>query len=170
MPRISTWKDAERAKKWNQNNPERHNEFNRKWRENHKEQIKQYLERNKEHIKKLHQEYQVKHRDKIRVANKDYQFHLKMDVLKHYSESNPPKCKRCGFTDIRTLQLDHIDGGGRQARQNNSTMRGGTAFYSYLRRNNYPDNLQVLCANCNFIKKFENKEGINEIEFKCHCE
>jgi hypothetical protein len=31
-------------------------------------------------------------------------------------------------------------------------LRGGVRFYSWLRRNNYPEGYQVLCFNCNIAK------------------
>ena len=62
------------------------------------------------------------------------------------------QCKRCGFSDARALQLDHIDGGGRKKRKG----IGPTKFYHYVL--DHPDEFQVLCANCNTIKRIENEE------------
>ena len=68
------------------------------------------------------------------------------------------KCVRCGFTDVRALQLDHINGGGTKEFRafNNST---SSWHYHYLK---HPEEakvkLQVLCANCNWIKRAENNE------------
>jgi len=65
------------------------------------------------------------------------------------------KCIRCGFSDIRALQIDHVNGGG------NKELKA----WAYNRRKYYQmvfDNsdgkYQLLCANCNWIKKSENKE------------
>jgi hypothetical protein len=66
-------------------------------------------------------------------------------------------CKKCGYDeDERALQIDHINGGGVKERRKG---------YTYQVFKKYVDNpelakktLQVLCANCNQIKKFENKE------------
>ena len=67
------------------------------------------------------------------------------------------KCVKCGHDDYRTLQIDHKSGGGNK----DFKVRGkGVGYYRYYLRN--PDEakekLQVLCANCNMIKKFENQE------------
>lgn len=43
------------------------------------------------------------------------------------------RCERCGMPDVRTLNLDHIDG------------RSG------------PTEFQVLCANCHHLKSFEDR-------------
>lgn len=71
-----------------------------------------------------------------------------------------PKCSRCGFnTDIRALEFDHIQGHGNEDRQ-----AYGVSSPMALRRI-YVGNpklakqkLQILCANCNKIKKYERWE------------
>lgn len=62
------------------------------------------------------------------------------------------KCGHCGFTDPRALQLDHIHGGG--VKENKALGTRGI----YQRALKYPDEYQLLCANCNWIKRVENKE------------
>jgi len=64
------------------------------------------------------------------------------------------KCANCGYdTDIRALQIDHINGGGRK-----EMIEIGT--YGILRNViNEEPGYQLLCANCNQIKRFENDEG-----------
>ncbi len=60
------------------------------------------------------------------------------------------KCVRCGFTDERALQIDHINFVGKNREtlmvRFRNIMSGKTANY------------QLLCANCNAIKKHENRE------------
>jgi len=68
------------------------------------------------------------------------------------------KCIRCGFADKRALQIDHIHGGGCQE----ARTRGDWAVH-YARVLEWPDGklfatYQLLCANCNRIKMYENKE------------
>lgn len=65
------------------------------------------------------------------------------------------KCLKCGFLDKRALQIDHVHGGGSKERN-----LAGPSFYSrvlksYLKNE---DKYQLLCANCNFIKRDENHE------------
>lgn len=66
-----------------------------------------------------------------------------------------PKCVRCGFTDIRALQFDHINGDGNEERRHISAWK---KYKTYLHTPNIKEKLQVLCANCNWIKREENKE------------
>jgi hypothetical protein len=68
-----------------------------------------------------------------------------------------PRCSHCGYDkDIRALQIDHVNGDGHAYRKANKTMNG-VAFYKFVVETK-GKGLQVLCANCNTIKKFECKE------------
>jgi hypothetical protein len=61
-------------------------------------------------------------------------------------------CVRCGFSDVRALQIDHVYGGGRRE------LRQLTTAQFYVRLRQVPGDYQLLCANCNAIKKVENNE------------
>jgi len=79
---------------------------------------------------------------------------IKDEVLRHYSPNLT--CARCGFSDLRALTIDHCNGGGN--RQREQLKRRGVSFYMWLRRNKYPSGYQILCMNCQFIKKSEGNE------------
>lgn len=68
------------------------------------------------------------------------------------------KCKRCNWTDFRALQIDHVDGNGR-----NDIKSGGTGYYDrvlkFLLAHPYQTKYQLLCANHNWIKRVENNEN-----------
>ena len=67
-------------------------------------------------------------------------------------------CVRCGFSDIRALQFDHRLGGGAQHRR---SVGIGNAYLRALLAMPVEElqaQFQVLCANCNTIKKLENGE------------
>lgn len=61
-------------------------------------------------------------------------------------------CVRCGFDDNRALQIDHIHGGG------SKHIKSTSWFIRYKQVLNDPSDFQLLCANCNWIKRAENKE------------
>lgn len=68
------------------------------------------------------------------------------------------KCVKCGFKDVRALQIDHVNGGGYKAFNTKSFSRE-TYWRSVLV--SYSSNkgeYQLLCANCNWIKRYENNE------------
>jgi hypothetical protein len=71
---------------------------------------------------------------------------LKARVFAHYSNGHT-QCSRCGFADIRTLQLHHINGDGKKQRDGLTV-----SMYRQLEKDGYPDGLEVLCANCRFIE------------------
>lgn len=62
------------------------------------------------------------------------------------------KCVRCGFSDARALQIDHVNGGGKQEYKEVGTYR------ICLNVINGIDGYQLLCANCNWIKRHEEGE------------
>ena len=65
-------------------------------------------------------------------------------------------CVTCGYKkDLRGLVLDHIHGDGYEDRK-----RLGAKIFRYYANNldEASKKLQVLCATCNQIKSFENKE------------
>ena len=68
------------------------------------------------------------------------------------------KCVRCGFSDVRALQIDHINGGGKQEMKKFGT---NIVMYQYYVKNpeEAKQKLQILCANCNWIKRYENQES-----------
>jgi hypothetical protein len=61
-----------------------------------------------------------------------------------------------GCTDLRCLQVDHKHGGGHKTRR-----EAGGAYNDYKKAVADPERsqmYQVLCANCNWVKRHENKE------------
>lgn len=74
------------------------------------------------------------------------------------------KCVKCGFDDIRALQIDHIKGGGKKEYHGSENSIGyGKHFYYHILKMDKDDAIrkyQVLCANCNWIKRDENNECI----------
>jgi len=68
------------------------------------------------------------------------------------------KCVRCGFTDIRALQIDHVNGGGQKEHRSIGSM---AVYRKIIQKHSMGENIkdyQVLCANCNWIKRWENGE------------
>lgn len=96
--------------------------------------------------------YQTSKDFKNRCAKRTH--NIKMMVLIHYSD-NLPKCACCGETMFEALSIDHINCGGNKHRQIIGN-RGGTGFYRWLIKNNFPIEYQVLCMNCQFGRKHNN--------------
>ncbi len=62
-------------------------------------------------------------------------------------------CVNCGYYNKMALLFDHIKNGGSKERKELG-LRGSTSFYYYVNRPDYArERLQVLCYNCNEIKR-----------------
>jgi len=66
------------------------------------------------------------------------------------------KCVKCGFSDERALQIDHINGGGRKEFLE---IHAHGIHKKILETPGSLSEYQLLCANCNWIKRVENHEG-----------
>ena len=65
------------------------------------------------------------------------------------------QCVRCKFSDERALAIDHVGGGGTDERKR----LGGSYLPTVLRRVQAGERAyQLLCCNCNEIKKHEQGE------------
>ena len=91
------------------------------------------------------------HSDSGKIGDKVYRQKLRNIIIDHYGG----KCAKCGFSDRRALQIDHINGGGKREMKK---MGCSLAFYLHIIKNNFPPTYQILCANCNWIKRFERNE------------
>jgi hypothetical protein len=68
------------------------------------------------------------------------------------------KCIKCGFSDWRALAIDHVKGGGSQRTETSLQM-----YSRIILRQTYANEFQLLCANCNQIKRYENGEGVTHL-------
>lgn len=90
------------------------------------------------------------------ISNKSYH-KTRIEVLAHYSPDL--RCIECGFDKhTSALSIDHINGDGCSHRKE----IGGQNMYYWIKQNNFPNNLQVLCMNCQFIKRYENNECLKK--------
>lgn len=89
-----------------------------------------------------------------RQSGRDYQRRARQEICEFYGG----KCVRCGFSDIRALQMDHIQGGGRKLRIKNE--QNAQCRLKFIRENPEVARavFQLLCANCNWIKRDEQYE------------
>ena len=83
-------------------------------------------------------------RESVKEKKRKYKQKLKKEVMDAYGG----KCNCCEETTLVFLTIDHIHNDGHEHRRKLG-VGGGTAFYCWLRKNNYPKGFQVLCFNCN---------------------
>jgi hypothetical protein len=98
--------------------------------------------------------YRKNYPEKISNFQKRFNRKQKLKVVAHYS-SNTMKCVMCGISDIRVLSMDHVLGNGCTHRKEIKT----ASIYWWLTKNNYPSGFQVLCMNCQFIKRSNRNEN-----------
>ena len=88
-------------------------------------------------------------KDRVRRQNRDKRRRLRQQAL----DALGGRCVRCGFDDPRALQVDHVNDDGHADRQ----ALGASWFGKIMRaiRDGERDKYQLLCANCNWIKRAE---------------
>jgi len=89
---------------------------------------------------------------RVRRDTSIYDAVRKIQVLSHYGSSKCA-CVVCGEDDIACLSIDHIGGGGAQHRK-----VIGSHFYLHLIKQGFPEGYQTLCMNCQFKKRFRERE------------
>ena len=89
-------------------------------------------------------------------AKNKYPYKDKFIVVAHYSIGEMC-CRNCRYSNIKGLQVDHINGKGRQ---HNTSIK--TSLYNWLIKNDFPEGFQILCRNCNVIKRWDNEEYANQ--------
>ncbi len=133
-------------------------EYYQKNKEAIKKRASDYYEANKEEVlrkqKPTRLKYYQKNKLKISERNKKRWKKQRVALLKQVGYG-VLACKRCGFDDYRALQVDHVNGGG-QAEVRNTKFRNPERYAKHIAKN--PKNYQLLCANCNWIKRDENQE------------
>ena len=67
------------------------------------------------------------------------------------------KCQRCGFRDRRALQIDHYYGDGAAERREYGPRVNEIIYEKIMNGDTW--SYQLLCANCNWIKRAEKNEA-----------
>lgn len=88
-------------------------------------------------------------REKYRTLNKKYHDELRLKVQKVLGGC----CAHCGITDHRVLEIDHIDGGGRQEQ----LLIGVYGIRKKILKDS--TGYQLLCSNCHTIKTWHEEGG-----------
>ena len=89
--------------------------------------------------------------EKIRASNRKFREGWRKKTLMLMGD----KCVECGFSDPRALQIDHVNGHGGNARR-----KWGESYYKkiFTEIKDGSSEYQLLCANCNFIKRYTHNE------------
>lgn len=110
---------------------------------------KRYREKNKDKLKSTANIWRKKNPDKAKEWSRKNNQEIKQQCFDMFGG----KCCKCDFSDIRALQIDHINGA---EEQHSDPMRGGKLLYLAIIGGDRPiGDFQLLCANCNMIKMRE---------------
>jgi len=129
-----------------------------------KEYYKKYYAEHKEKRRQDSKNYRLRHPERNSISCRKWRNnHMKQrrnyeciyfgKIRKKVIEILGNKCVRCGINDIRVLQIDHIKPCGSKNRKNLHLI------YKEILQNLNQKEYQLLCSNCNWIKKFENNEN-----------
>lgn len=146
-----TFNKKEYNRKYYQEHREEHDRATREWAKNHPDYQKDYYCQNREREIKQACDYQKKNLEKIQEKHRDYFYKKRMKVF----ELLGGKCVQCGETDWRCLQIDHINGGGCKHHKLKQTWG---VMIDVINDPDRKSKYQLLCANCNWKKRFELKE------------
>lgn len=148
--------------------------YNRRWKDENREQQKLYrvnyrllhieerrayqLIYNREHLaenNQVHKEWRRKNIEKTHLSVRRSLMKFRQNRRQQIISLLGGKCVHCGYNaDVRALQFDHINGNGSAHRK---AFYNPDAYYKHILSVN-GDGFQLLCANCNVIKKAEKRE------------
>lgn len=138
----------ERRKFYNidQENKKRYaREYKRVWNVGNKEKVLQYRV-----VTERKRSKDPGRRTYCRELSRRKAWELRLSVLAHLGG----KCAECGCMDFRCLQVDHLHGNGTKELK---TVRLSRRYKKIL-LSKPGDEYQLLCANCNWIKRWELRE------------
>jgi hypothetical protein len=88
---------------------------------------------------------------KSKVVREDLKKEVFSEYSKRHSRSKTPCCRCCGENfDIDFLSVDHIDGRAHLTKDEKHLK--GNPLNVWIKKNNFPEGLQILCQNCNMAK------------------
>lgn len=137
---------------------QRRRERDRRYAEAHREEIcarsRAYAAANREKIREQKRASDRRNAEKKRLREATYRKKNREVLREALLDLLGRQCVRCGFEDVRALCIDHVNGGGEQAR------RQATSIDSYYRAILEAGGAghQILCCNCNAIKRIERGE------------
>jgi hypothetical protein len=130
---------------------EKHRLWKREWRKNNPDKVLAQRTKDSAYMREYHKTYYPKNR--VRMCER--QRKIRASRLRFVVNFFGGKCIHCGFSDIRALQMDHTHGRNGEERLGNIDSR---YFFVKTFPNEARAKYQLLCANCNFIKRVKNGE------------
>ncbi len=145
-------RNRERLKEYREGRKEEINKYAKAYYKLHREEIlekaNRYNEERKEYLKK----YRIENRTRLLQRAKQIRDDLRKTILNLLGN----KCCKCGFDDTRAIQIDHVNGNGIEDRD---SLYASTYYRKVIKSIEKDEGkYQLLCSNCNWIKRVENEE------------
>lgn len=124
------------------------------------EKHRNYYRTHKDQAVKRQRQYSQTHRKELNAAQRKREAKMRLGALVFISSHNPPQCANpfnqhdSPYTTLESLSLDFIKGGHRK----NGFRSSLPLYYGILNGSYAKSDWQVLCMNCQFIKKRRNRE------------
>jgi hypothetical protein len=162
------FKNKEQQTKYNKNYYQTHKEklkgITQNYYWSHKKEVsihnKIHYLNNTEKTLERNKLWQSTHRQQVNIYLKKYYINQRTQIFTLLgNKCSNPKCLVIGgCTDVRCLQVDHVNGGGVKERKSFTSQY---AYYKFVLNQIKAGSkdYQLLCANCNQIKRIENKEN-----------
>ena len=146
MPNKDINKSRETQRRYRERHKEERNRANREWYAKNSEKMCIHMS-----------EYRKTHKELVNKANRQWGKKTRESYRHLVTQGYGGKCICCGETEELFMQIHHPNGDGKSDRE----MRGGNTqtLFKWLIANNFPDNYQLLCANCHLgIHRSEDKK------------
>ena len=130
-------------------NPDKVKEYHREYRKKNRKKIKAYQQKYRTTNKEKSKEYYIANKASTLSKDRNNRRQYRKDLI----QALGGKCVRCGFSDERALQVDHVQNNGAQHRREKASSTG--TYYRDILKNIDSGKYQLLCANCNWIKQHE---------------
>jgi len=105
--------------------------------------------------------YRAKNQGKRRASLRAYERRRREEAKAALIKGGGGACRQCGFTDVRALNIDHVNDDGylEDGRFRTNTVKYQRHVLKMIKSGRY----QLLCANCNQIKEWERRRRQREI-------
>jgi hypothetical protein len=143
-------------------------EYQRKWRLTHpankakqKENYKRFLARHPDYFHEHNKKWREEHPEEVREYGKAWHKKERARLVNEIHQLLGGKCVKCGYIGI-ALQIDHVTGGGGKQRKGllGCSHSSSPTYYKHILKEikEGSHEYQLLCANHNWEKRYENKE------------
>lgn len=155
-PEERRLRNRESQRKWREKqDPDKLREYTRvkakEWRDRNPEKAKEVAQRaSRKRLDRFQTDPSSEERQRTIASQREWAAKHRRQVLELLGGA----CK-CGFSDPRALQIDHVHSNGAEHRRRSTSLN---AYYAEIAANYASGDYQVLCANCNQIKRYEANE------------